>query len=163
VNDLLEFSRLRRGRERERTFARVNLAEIVEETIKFASKTAERKLVTLARELAADLPRVTEDRDEIVRLFTNLADNAIRCNREAGSVAVTGNERVRCVCIGVRDAELGIPRKRLGSIRETCYRVKMREARFGCCCPWRALRPEQREVRRPLRNGRRSDGGRELE
>lgn len=127
VNDLLEFSRLQRGRQRERTFAPLDLAEIIQETVEFASQPAAKKQVTLSAEVDADLPQVTADRDEMVRLFTNLVDNAIKYNREGGSVTVSGRAGGGCVRIEVADTGLGMPKDQLGHIGEAFYRVKTRE------------------------------------
>ncbi|MBN1458426.1 MAG: response regulator [Armatimonadetes bacterium] len=127
VNDLLDFSRLKRGSTRERTFAPVNIAAIVEETVEFAAQAAVKKQVTLSVELSEGLPRVIADRDEMVRLFTNLVDNAIKYNREGGSVAVRGHEAGAYVRLEIADTGLGIPKDQLGKIGDTFYRVKTRD------------------------------------
>ena len=127
VNDLLEFSRLRRGKARERTFVNVNLREIIAETVEFASQAAAKRDVKLSSSLPENLPSITADREEMVRLFTNFIDNAIKYNREGGSVDVRGDALGGNVRIEILDTGIGMPKDQLSYVGEAFYRVKTSE------------------------------------
>ncbi len=124
VSDLLEFSRLQQGRTRGRTFAPVDLREVIEETVEFAAQPAASRSVALSSALPSELPLVSADREELTRLFTNLVDNAIKYNREGGSVRIEGGLRGGYVWVEVADTGLGIPADHLSRLGEAFYRVK---------------------------------------
>ena len=111
VNDLLEFSRLQGKREtRERTLAPLDVTEVVGEAAEFAAHPAANRGITLTADLPPESPLIDGDREELMRLFTNLIDNAIKYNREAGSVRVECGVKGGYVTITVADTGLGIPK-----------------------------------------------------
>ena len=127
VNDLLEFSRLKRGKAAQRTFAPQDLTEMLRETVEFAAQPATNRKVTIEVEMPESLPAVNADRNEMVRLFTNLVDNAIKYNREGGSVFVRGGARDGYVVVEVADTGLGMPADQVEKVGEAFYRIKTRE------------------------------------
>jgi signal transduction histidine kinase len=127
VKDLLEFSRLRHEKTRDRTFTPVDLAEIMRETVDFASLSAASRKITIAADIPDDLPKVAADRDEILRLFTNLVDNGIKYNRDEGALRIGTSLRGGYVCMEVVDTGLGIPKDHLNRLGEAFYRVKTPE------------------------------------
>ena len=125
VNDLLEFSRLQGKREtRERTLAPLDVTEVVREAAEFAAHPAANRGITLTADLPPESPLIDGDREELMRLFTNLIDNAIKYNREAGSVQVGCGLSRGYVTVTVTDTGLGIPKDQLARLGEAFFRVK---------------------------------------
>jgi two-component system phosphate regulon sensor histidine kinase PhoR len=127
VNDLLEFSRLRRGREDQRTVVPLDLVKVLEETVEFAARHAAEKQVSVTTDVPSELPLVDADRGEITRLFTNLVDNAIKYNRNGGSVRIAAASRGANVFVEVADTGIGVPQDQLARLGETFFRVKTAE------------------------------------
>jgi signal transduction histidine kinase len=69
---------------------------------------AERKNITLAKELPAHL-EVMGDRDRLTEVFLNLLDNAIKFTHPGGRVTVKAWEEDNTVHITVTDTGIGIP------------------------------------------------------
>ena len=72
-------------------------------------------------DLAADLPAVNGQDDELSQIFQNLLDNALKYAREGTRVEVTARpmDEWRSVTISVRDYGEGIERERGGDHRRT--------------------------------------------
>lgn len=127
VSDLLEFSRTQALTPADRTFKELDLTEVVQEAAEFMAGEAAHRGVTVSLDLAPALPPVAADRDEIGRLLTNLMSNAIKYNREGGSVTVATVERSGYVAIEVTDTGVGIAESALPRLGEAFFRVKSRE------------------------------------
>ncbi|MBN1460672.1 MAG: response regulator [Armatimonadetes bacterium] len=124
VRDLLDLSRLQHSGQVERTLAPLDLAEILRETVSFASQPAKTRNVSVSLEMSPELPMVQADRDEMVRLFANLVDNAIKYNREGGKVQVSAQQAGAYVVVEVSDTGVGIPQGAIERLGEAFYRVR---------------------------------------
>ncbi len=125
VKDLLDFSRL--GHQVERRLAPLALGEVLEETVAFAAQPAASRKISVILEVAEELSKIEADREEMRRLFTNLVDNAIKYNREGGTVRVTGRQTDGFVVVEVSDTGLGIPRGAIARLGEAFFRVRTAE------------------------------------
>ena len=92
VNDLLDMARMESGRVQREILPR-SIGEVAEEVVSLMTPLAEAKGVTLDGWVADDLPTVEADREELIRLLTNLVSNAIKYNREGGSVSISATGR----------------------------------------------------------------------
>ena len=120
IDDTIKLSRLDEGganMQRER----VDLLSLAEKTVKLLETKAERATVTL---------KVTGDSctiDGIVNLLEgiifNLVDNAIKYNRENGSVLVEIKENDKTLILSVSDTGIGIPTEFQERVFERFYRV----------------------------------------
>jgi signal transduction histidine kinase len=73
--------------------------------------------------VAADLPEVLADRQQIQRVIINLLTNAIRATAAGGTITVRGVERGGHVAFSVTDTGAGIPRDYLARIFEPFVQV----------------------------------------
>jgi two-component system phosphate regulon sensor histidine kinase PhoR len=127
LDDLLTLSRLESAasiREPER----VDLRELAAEAAALAAPRAAAKPVSVELAPGAS-PVIDGDWEGLLRLLTNLLDNAIKYNHPGGSVRIELGEQAGLATIAVADSGIGIPPAQLGRIFERFYRVDKGRAR----------------------------------
>ena len=74
--------------------------------------------------LAADLPRIRGDRAQLIQVFDNLLDNAVRygCDGSSWKIELSAVRDRRWVSVTVADHGPGIPREHLPRVTERFYR-----------------------------------------
>ena len=130
VNDLLSLAHLE---SKEITLEKkdVALRQLIERvTLGFKSQLR-KKGIEVKDELPAGL-MVKADMNRIEQVFTNLIDNAIKFNKEKGSVRIYSQDIDGRIKIVVEDSGAGIPEKDMSRIFERFYRVdKARSRELG--------------------------------
>ncbi len=121
LNDILELSTIESGNVSVQSES-IPLASVVEDVVNSLSAAAASRNVSL-RNNVDECVRVFADQRRLVQMLTNLIDNAIKFNREAGIVTIThdGNGERDRICVS--DTGEGIPAQHLGRIFERFYRV----------------------------------------
>ncbi len=126
VEDIIELSRLDEGRalpEKEE----VDLYAIAEMTVSSLNQTADQAGVKLDLEgqsvIMTGIPQLLES------LTYNLCDNAIKYNREGGSVMVRVSREGDKALLSVEDDGIGIPKEHQDRIFERFYRVDKSHSR----------------------------------
>lgn len=99
----------------------VELGKIAEETVENLRLRARKMGVTL--NLAGDAVTVHGNSGLLRELCENLVENAIRYNRQGGSVTVTTGKSVGKVFLKVKDTGIGIPKEAQSRVFERFYRV----------------------------------------
>ncbi len=104
---------------------RVDVNEVVEQTLGLVQTEANHRGVAVARELAPDLPDVLGDPRELDRVFLNIALNAIQAVPEkTGELVVRTEEDNGDVTIGFIDNGPGIPDEVLPHLFEPLFTTK---------------------------------------
>ncbi len=85
----------------------------------------------LAFDLAQDLPFVTCDADMILRVVTNLMENAVKYTPMGGTITLSAVQDGTGVRIGVSDSGPGIPKHLQKTIFDKFSRVKYKDAPKG--------------------------------
>lgn len=118
IGDLLEYSRVGRGDVEREPVDCNEVLETVRENLRVAIEESGAEVVV------GDLPVVSADRGQLVQLFQNLVDNAIRHAESPPTVQVTaenhrlaGDEGTECV-FSVSDDGPGIPTDRTDEVFE---------------------------------------------
>jgi signal transduction histidine kinase len=96
--------------------------------------TARQKNITLSWNGAGstNLYTVPGDETQLISMFTNLVDNAVKYTPFGGSVEVAAESNESEVVVRVSDTGIGIPREKLSRIFERFYRVdKARSKKTG--------------------------------
>ena len=133
VEDLLSLSRIE-AMEHHFPTDEVNLAQLLERTVDAARFVANGKAMTLELDLAAALPPVIGDADNLLQVAQNLIDNAIKYGRENSTVLVSAGmaretpasypgDGAGAVAVSVRDQGEGIAREHIPRLTERFYRV----------------------------------------
>ena len=125
IDDLSDISRIE-ARQIAKQVRLLNLADVVREVLVLLRPQATARSVALHDDLPPELV-VVADREDLVRVFTNLVSNAIKYNRPGGEVRLSGRSEGSYVRIDVADTGLGIPAEALDKIFDEFYRVKCRE------------------------------------
>ncbi len=119
--DLLTLSKLENRASLENTEP-VDLRELAREAIELVAAPAEAKQVRVEL-VDGPSPVVTGDAESLERLLSNLLENAVKYNRQAGTVEVRLAVQGDHATIEVRDSGIGIPSAALPRIFERFYRV----------------------------------------
>ena len=132
VDDLLSLSRIELN-EHVAPTGRVALAPVVEEVARGLELRAAERGIRIVPMLPPDLPEVQGDRDEMVQVFQNLLDNAVKYARPHSEIMVTGSlgrggepSQVR---VAVADQGEGIAGEHIPRLTEQFYRVDTARSR----------------------------------
>jgi len=124
VGDLLYFSK---GEKEipEDEIEKISLNELIEEAVSSISHMAEINEITISTSVDKELPPVEASRPRLLQVFTNLLGNAIKFNREKGSIKVkatykSGDDKVT---VSIADTGVGIPKDKLPRIFDRFYQV----------------------------------------
>lgn len=130
INDLLDLSCIE-SKELVLHKQSINLRVLAQRVLSGFDSGAKKKSILLVNQLDEKL-NLTVDGDRIEQVFTNLIDNAIKFNRDKGSVKIYSRDEGGKVKIVVEDTGAGIPAKDLPRIFERFYRVdKARSRELG--------------------------------
>ncbi len=130
VNDLLSLSHLE-SKEISLDIKDVDLQQQVEAVILGFKSQLKNKHIEIDNKLPSGL-KARADKNRIGQVLTNLIDNAIKFNKEKGSIKVYSQDLGDEVKIIVEDSGIGIPEKDIPRIFERFYRVdKARSRELG--------------------------------
>lgn len=122
MRDLLDLTRLEAGSSPPR-FELVNPQDLVKATVSSVQAVAKAKGVSLESQVALGLPPVRADRSQIVRVITNLVNNAVRHTPSGGRVEIHASPSGNQVRFEVKDTGEGIPPEYLQRIFERFVQV----------------------------------------
>jgi two-component system phosphate regulon sensor histidine kinase PhoR len=138
INDLLSLTRIELN-EHVPPSGVVDVVGVVRDAAAALSPLAEADDVSIAVEAAQNIPAVTGDRDELIQLFQNLIQNAIKYGKAGGHVrvgvgvsptSVPGRHgSPALVSVAVQDDGEGIPRESIPRLTERFYRVDVKRSR----------------------------------
>lgn len=130
VNDLLDLSYLEsKAAALEKN--EVKISNLVEDILGGFNSQLKKKNITAKNDFPADLV-IRADKDKIIQVLINLIDNAIKFNRENGTIKIYSAESGDKIKFLVEDYGIGIPPKDISRIFERFYRVdKARSRELG--------------------------------
>jgi len=126
IGDLLDMARME-SRTVRREIAPQRIEELLKEVQALLQPLADRNRIRLEIQAAESLPAVPADREECMRLFTNLVSNAVKYNRPGGEVRISAAPDGPYVKIAVADTGIGIGKEGLSRLFSEFFREK-REA-----------------------------------
>ena len=132
VDGLLSLSRIELSEHIPPT-GRVALAPVIDEVARGLELRAAERGIRIVPRLPADLPEVQGNRDELVQVFQNLVDNAIKYAPADSEVTVSGSldggSGPTQVCVAVADQGEGIAGEHIPRLTERFYRVDTARSR----------------------------------
>lgn len=129
ISDMLMLSKIESGDTPETVCTDISLEVIANEVIGELSEEIQKK--DIKAEIIGS-GKITADRNMIYDLIENLMSNAVKYNKEGGSVTVSVTEYAESVCLQVRDTGIGIEKEHLPRLCERFYRVdKSHSKRIG--------------------------------
>lgn len=120
IEDIINLSHLDEGAS-DMDWAEVDLSEIASRTVDSLQETAAAKNVKLS--FSGSSAKVYGIAHLMQEIVYNLCDNAIKYNKDGGSVVVTVKEKKEKVILNVRDTGIGIPEDQQDRVFERFYRV----------------------------------------
>ncbi len=120
ISNLLDLSRLNGKVEME--FQKVDLSEIVRNSVSSMSLKAREKKISLSNAMDKSLPQVNGDTRWISQVVDNLLINAIKYSGDGASVRVFGTDKGEAVIICVEDNGPGIPLEEQKMVFDKFYR-----------------------------------------
>ncbi len=114
------------------SITKVNLADVIDESIAAYSPVAERKPVNLKTEEVPETLHAAADRESLLTVINNLVGNAVRYTQAHGEITVRAWAEGQWCVIAVCDNGPGIPHADQERIFERFYRVeKARDSRVA--------------------------------
>lgn len=129
INDMLDLASIQAGHlqvDRD-VFVIADVVETVQD--KFRER-AERRQLSLASELPADLPRLDGDPRRIEQILSNLLSNAVKFTPPGGSITIGAARSEAGADLWVADTGIGIPEDERERVFET-FRTSERHTRRG--------------------------------
>ncbi|MDZ7372316.1 MAG: cell wall metabolism sensor histidine kinase WalK, partial [candidate division KSB1 bacterium] len=121
INDLLNISRMEAGKIR-REIQTFRLDELLRDRLEFFREEIERRSITVSQDLQP--VAVDADREEIARLFNQLLSNAVKYNRQGGSIVVTLKRSGNYAAVAIRDTGIGMTPEEKSRLFEEFFRAK---------------------------------------
>jgi two-component system phosphate regulon sensor histidine kinase PhoR len=128
INDLMSLSRIELSLHLQPQ-TRVDLAGIVAQVCDTMTPLAEEQNVALTLKREAAEAFVLGDRDELIRVFENLVENALKYGASGKRVEVTLSAAAGEAAVSVRDFGSGIAPEHLPRLTERFYRVDVETSR----------------------------------
>lgn len=129
ISDMLMLSKIESGDAPIRALSEVALEDIAKEVLDGLSERAQSRNITASIVGSA---KICADQTMIFELVENLVSNAIKYNKDGGSVTVSITETDTGVCLKVEDTGIGIEKEHLPRLCERFYRVdKSHSKRIG--------------------------------
>lgn len=127
VNDLLSMSAVESAEIGEERIC-VPLSEALQRILREVRPSADRKGLRLVVDVIPEV-RVIGDPRQLEVLLANLVDNAIKYNRQGGSISIEARQERDCVVTTVSDTGIGIRSEDLDHIFDRFYRSEQTRAK----------------------------------
>ncbi|MBE0570838.1 MAG: response regulator [Ignavibacteriaceae bacterium] len=123
VNDLLDISRMEMKTVR-REIKQVCVEEIIKSVIELFQVEINKKGISVSLNCESDAACIKADYDEINRLFTNFISNAIKYNKENGSVSISISKSEDYLITEIKDTGIGLKPEEKKKLFSEFFRAK---------------------------------------
>lgn len=128
VNDLLDISRMEMAINH-REIGDINVKEIVDQSIDLQDLEIGKRSIKVNISIEADLPKLKMDIEEAKKIINNLISNAVKYNRENGTLTVNGYTKNNYVIIEIQDTGIGLKEVEVKKLFHQFYRAKNKYTR----------------------------------
>ncbi|MEO1164729.1 MAG: HAMP domain-containing sensor histidine kinase [Chloroflexota bacterium] len=105
------------------SLAPCHLGYLTQQAVQEMTAFSEIEQVTLTTDIDLTVSNIRAHPENILRIVTNLIDNAIRYTPAGGTVSIRVSEEAKSLCLEVQDTGIGIAPENLAQIFEPFYRV----------------------------------------
>lgn len=130
ASSFLDLARLESGRVQFQKSS-FTILPLFEECQAVMQPRADETQITITLSVPQDMPDVRADRDKLKQVLLNLISNAIKYNREGGSIDVSAGMDSKSWEFSVKDNGYGIPEESLPNLFQKFYRVKGMETKVA--------------------------------
>jgi two-component system, OmpR family, phosphate regulon sensor histidine kinase PhoR len=128
VNDLLDISRMETDTTK-REIVDIKLVDIVNQSIEMQELEIKRKNIIVEIKIPNELPILRLDNGEATKIINNLVSNAVKYNKDNGSVNITAYSTNNFVVIEISDTGIGLREKDRIKLFQQFYRAKNKYTR----------------------------------
>lgn len=128
TGDLLNLARMESEKIRKELIP-IKIQEVIPGIVEFYQEKAAKKNIKIKIH-KEQVPAVMVDKNDLVLLFTNLLDNAIKYNIQNGKVDILIKREENDLCLRIEDTGIGIPGENIKLIFDEFYRVKNKKTRM---------------------------------
>ena len=122
IGDLLDLTRIESG-QRERVIKRVDMAQLAKASMELFAVDADRRGIAMRLEADDDI-ELLADPGEVEIVLNNLISNAVKYNRDGGTVTVKLSRRGDTTRIAVTDTGIGLSAEEAGKLFNEFTRIK---------------------------------------
>jgi len=122
IGDLLDLTRIESG-QRERTIKRLDLHQLAEASMDLLAGDAERHGITITLEADDDV-ELLADAGEVEIVLNNLVSNAVKYNRDGGTVTIVLQRKGDAMRIAVTDTGIGLAPEEAAKLFREFTRIK---------------------------------------
>ncbi len=123
VNDLLDISRMEL-KTVQREIKQVDISEVLDSILDLFSAEIQKKNLSVKKDYDISCEHFFAAKEELVRLFTNLISNAVKYNREQGSIHITAETTENHLIIEIHDTGIGLKENEKEKLFQEFYRAK---------------------------------------
>ncbi|MED4905670.1 hybrid sensor histidine kinase/response regulator [Parageobacillus thermoglucosidasius] len=123
VNEMLDIARIETG-EIQLAYDLIKLGSVIDESVKLIEPLAGKRNIKIVNQTQLDKYYVYTDSTRLRQILLNLLDNAVKYNRDNGTVTLTSRSEGGNICIHIKDSGIGIPKNEYENIFAPFYRIK---------------------------------------
>ncbi len=127
VADLLEMTKIESG-ERKREFENLDVCAIAQESIETMLPDAQKRNIAINKHYTAPI-MMNADSEEIQMILNNLISNAVKYNKDDGTVDINISESDGKISIEVKDSGIGLSQEESAKLFKDFARIKKTETR----------------------------------
>ncbi|MCZ7604397.1 MAG: response regulator [Melioribacteraceae bacterium] len=128
VNDLLDISRLEL-KTKQREIESLNIDEILRSTVQLLEIEANKRNLSIVINIEDNLPNLKADHGEITRIFTNIISNAVKYNKENGTIKIDTHANGNYLITRISDTGIGLREEEKANMFQEFYRAKNEHTR----------------------------------
>jgi|GEM_PF-607071 len=127
IDDLLDLTRIESG-QKQRQLQELDIVALARESVDMLAQQAGKRAIDIVLHNREPVKMVA-DRTEIAMIFNNLVSNAVKYNRDQGTVDVEVGREGNTVTICVKDSGIGMSEEEVGRLFGEFVRIKNRKTR----------------------------------
>jgi two-component system phosphate regulon sensor histidine kinase PhoR len=123
VNDLLDISRMEM-KTKQREIEKLDLVELINSTLQFLEIDLAKKGIEVVKKYQEEKIIFNGDQNEITRLFTNILSNAIKYNKDKGTITVNVYYTTNYINVEISDTGIGMKPEERAKLFQEFFRAK---------------------------------------